>query len=146
MQLYRYFLSQSTEVCRHNPFCCFSTSVCYYCCLFRYRVSPETLGYTLCVCVSFSFTFVTAIVCADLFKTLWLFRFHFLRQRSNSRPYSEKSLNCYFVQATTIPTSSEDCVTERYYNCVYFSTCETSTSPPPPIPPHHLGNLYLSVS
>jgi len=40
-----YFVSQSSEFCRHNPLCCFSTSV--YCCLFRYRLSPETFGYTL---------------------------------------------------------------------------------------------------
>jgi hypothetical protein len=33
-QLYRYFVSQSSEFFRHNPLCCFSTSV--YCCLFRY--------------------------------------------------------------------------------------------------------------
>jgi len=25
--LYRYFVSQSSEFCRHNPLCCFSTSV-----------------------------------------------------------------------------------------------------------------------
>jgi len=30
MQLYRYSMSQSSEFCRHNPLCCFSTSV--YCC------------------------------------------------------------------------------------------------------------------
>jgi hypothetical protein len=31
VQLYRYFLSQSSEFCRHNPLCCFSTSVyCYF--------------------------------------------------------------------------------------------------------------------
>jgi hypothetical protein len=29
-ELYRYFVSQSSEFCRHNPLCCFSTSV-YYC-------------------------------------------------------------------------------------------------------------------
>jgi len=46
VQLYRYFVSQSSEFCRHNPLCCFSTSVC---CLFRYRLSPETFGYTLVV-------------------------------------------------------------------------------------------------
>jgi hypothetical protein len=45
VQLYRYFVSQSSEFCRHNPLRCFSTSVC--CCLFRYRLSPETFGYTL---------------------------------------------------------------------------------------------------
>jgi hypothetical protein len=27
MQLSRYFVSQSSEFCRHNPLCCFSTSV-----------------------------------------------------------------------------------------------------------------------
>jgi hypothetical protein len=41
------FVSQSNEFYRHNPLCCFSTSV--YCCkcAFRYRLSPETFGYTL---------------------------------------------------------------------------------------------------
>jgi hypothetical protein len=54
VQLYRYFVSQSSEFCLHNPLCCFSTSVYFYCCLFRYRVSPETFGYTLIrVCVTF---------------------------------------------------------------------------------------------
>jgi len=38
-------VSRSSEFCRHNPLCCFSTSV--YCCLFRYRLRPETFGYTL---------------------------------------------------------------------------------------------------
>jgi hypothetical protein len=45
VQLYRYFVSQSNEFYHYNPLCCFSTSV--YCCLFRYRLSPETCGYTL---------------------------------------------------------------------------------------------------
>jgi hypothetical protein len=45
VQLYRYYMSQSSEFCRHNTLCCFSTSV--YCCLFRYRLSPETFGYTI---------------------------------------------------------------------------------------------------
>jgi len=40
-------VSQSSEFCRHNPLCCFSTSVCFCCYLFRYRLSPETFGYTL---------------------------------------------------------------------------------------------------
>jgi len=46
VQLYRYFVSQSSEFCWHNPLCCVSTSV--YCCkpIFRYRLSPETFGYT----------------------------------------------------------------------------------------------------
>jgi hypothetical protein len=36
IQLYRYFVSQSSEFFRHNPLCFFSTSVC--CCklVFRY--------------------------------------------------------------------------------------------------------------
>jgi hypothetical protein len=47
VHLYRCFVSQSSEFCRHNPLCCFSTSV--YCCkrIFRYLLSPETFGYTL---------------------------------------------------------------------------------------------------
>jgi hypothetical protein len=47
VQLYRSFENQSSEFCRHNPLCCFSTSV--YCCknIFRYRFSPETFEYTL---------------------------------------------------------------------------------------------------
>jgi len=44
--LYRYFVSQSSEFCRHNPLCCFSTNV-YYCCLFRYRLNPETFGHVV---------------------------------------------------------------------------------------------------
>jgi hypothetical protein len=46
VQLYRYFVSQSSEFYRHIPSCCFSTSV-YFCCLFRHRLSPETFGYSL---------------------------------------------------------------------------------------------------
>jgi hypothetical protein len=45
MQMYRYFVTQSSEFCRHNTLCCSSMSVCF--CLFRYRLSPETFGYTL---------------------------------------------------------------------------------------------------
>jgi hypothetical protein len=48
VHFYRYYVSQSSEFCRHNPLCCFSTSV--YCCLFHYRLSPVTFGYTL-VCM-----------------------------------------------------------------------------------------------
>jgi hypothetical protein len=43
-RLYHYFVSQSSESCRHNLLCCFSVSVCR--CLFRYRPCPETFGYT----------------------------------------------------------------------------------------------------
>jgi len=49
VQLYRYFVSQSSEFCRFKPLCCFSTSFycCCYCRLFCCRFSPETFGYTL---------------------------------------------------------------------------------------------------
>jgi hypothetical protein len=43
IQLYRYFVSQSSKFYRHKPFCCFSTSACLFC----HRLSPETFGYTL---------------------------------------------------------------------------------------------------
>jgi hypothetical protein len=45
VQLCRYFVSQSSEFCRYNPLCCFSSVYC--CCLFLYRLSPETFGYAL---------------------------------------------------------------------------------------------------
>jgi len=47
VQLYRYFVSHSSEFCRHNPLCCFSTSNTKGKRIFRYRFSPETSGYTL---------------------------------------------------------------------------------------------------
>jgi hypothetical protein len=50
VQLYCYFVSQSSKSGRHNPLSCFWTSV--YCCkrIFRYRLSPETFGYSLVYC------------------------------------------------------------------------------------------------
>jgi hypothetical protein len=47
VQLYHYFVSKSSEFCRHNPLCCFS--MCLHCCKrkFHYRLSPETFGYAL---------------------------------------------------------------------------------------------------
>jgi hypothetical protein len=50
VQLYRYFVRQSSEFCHHNPLCYFSMSVCCCYCLFHYRLSLDTFGYTL-VCV-----------------------------------------------------------------------------------------------
>jgi hypothetical protein len=35
------FVSQSSDFCRHNPLCCFSTSVYCCSCLFRYRLIQE---------------------------------------------------------------------------------------------------------
>jgi hypothetical protein len=46
VQLYRYFTSQSSEFCRHNPLCCFSTSNTEGKRIFRYGLGPETFGYT----------------------------------------------------------------------------------------------------
>jgi len=45
VELYRYFVSQSSEFCRRKSLCCFSTSVYLYLCkrIFRYRLSPELL-------------------------------------------------------------------------------------------------------
>jgi hypothetical protein len=47
VQLYRYFVSQSSEVCRHNPLCCFSMSNTKDKHISRYRLSPETFGYAV---------------------------------------------------------------------------------------------------
>jgi len=45
-QLYRYFMSQSSAFCCHNPSCCFSRSG-GGCWLFHYRLSPEAFGYII---------------------------------------------------------------------------------------------------
>jgi len=45
-KLYRYLVSHSSEFCRHNPLCYFSTSNTKGKRIYRYRLSPETLGYT----------------------------------------------------------------------------------------------------
>jgi len=50
MQLYRYFVSQSSEFCHHNPLCCFPTNSTECKCIFRYGLIPETFGYTLVAC------------------------------------------------------------------------------------------------
>jgi hypothetical protein len=47
VQLHRYFMSQYSEFCSYNPLRCFSTSVFRCKRIFRYRLSPETFGYTL---------------------------------------------------------------------------------------------------
>jgi hypothetical protein len=47
MQFYRYFVSQSSEFCLRNPLCCFSKSNTKSRRIFRYRLRPETFGYTL---------------------------------------------------------------------------------------------------
>jgi len=43
--LYRYFVSQSSEFCRHDLFVA-SQRVFIAVCIFRYGLSPETFGYT----------------------------------------------------------------------------------------------------
>jgi len=45
VQLYRYFVSQSSKFCYLKVLCCFSTSAYY--CSFRYRLSPDTFGCTV---------------------------------------------------------------------------------------------------
>jgi hypothetical protein len=55
---YRYFMSQSSEFCSHNPLCCFSTSNTKGKRIFLYRLSPETRFYE---CVSNSCTKIRRI-------------------------------------------------------------------------------------
>jgi hypothetical protein len=46
LQLYRYFMSQSSEFCRHNPLCCFSISVyCFYFVIDSFRKLLDTPSY-----------------------------------------------------------------------------------------------------
>jgi hypothetical protein len=46
VQFYRYFVSQSSEFCHYNLFCWLSTSNNKDKPILRYRLSPETFGYT----------------------------------------------------------------------------------------------------
>jgi len=63
LQLYRYFVSQSSEFCRHYYLCCFSTSNTKGKRIFRYRLSPETFGYThICSSVLGFFFFLTKLL------------------------------------------------------------------------------------
>jgi hypothetical protein len=74
VQFYRYFVSQSNEFCRHNPLCCFSTSVCS-CCLFRYRLSSETFGYNLVLWeVNSSDHFIS------MSTSIYAIKFHYLQK------------------------------------------------------------------
>jgi hypothetical protein len=49
-----YFVCQSSEFCRHNPLYCFLTSNTEGKSIFRYRLSPETFGYILVLCLLFA--------------------------------------------------------------------------------------------
>jgi hypothetical protein len=58
VQLYRYFMSRSSEFCRHNPLCCFSTSV--YCCkhIFKYDSVRKLLDTSSCIASHFKYHYV----------------------------------------------------------------------------------------
>jgi hypothetical protein len=59
VQLYRSFVSQSSEFCRLNPLCCFLTSVyCCYC-LFRYDSVRKLLDIPWNYCDVFRLSFMT---------------------------------------------------------------------------------------
>jgi hypothetical protein len=49
VKLYRYFVSQSSEFCRHNTLCCFSTSVCCYFVIDSVRKLLDTPSYSICI-------------------------------------------------------------------------------------------------
>jgi hypothetical protein len=57
------------EFYRHNPSCSFSKSV--YCCkrIFRYRLSPETFGYTLVCFVGELYLSMLQCSCFVIYKT-----------------------------------------------------------------------------
>jgi hypothetical protein len=63
VQLYRYFMSHSSDFYHHNPLCCFSTSV--YCCKrVSHPLSPETFGYTLlCGCNHIKLSGKSCLLC-----------------------------------------------------------------------------------
>jgi hypothetical protein len=52
----------------HNLLCCFSTGVYCYCCLFRYRLSPETFGYTIVLLLLITLESVTKLSLATVLE------------------------------------------------------------------------------
>jgi hypothetical protein len=59
VQLYRYFVSQSNEFCLHKSFVLLLNE-CLFCKrIFRYRLSPETFGYTF---VCYIIQYVTFVI------------------------------------------------------------------------------------
>jgi hypothetical protein len=52
VQLYHYFVSQSSEFYHHNPLCCFWMSSTKDKCIFRYWLSPETWIHPCISCLS----------------------------------------------------------------------------------------------
>jgi len=57
VQLYRYFVSQSSEFCRHKPLKRTAASNTKGKRKFPYRLSPETFGYTLLVWLQICFLY-----------------------------------------------------------------------------------------
>jgi len=58
VHFYRYFMSLSSEFCRHNPLYCFSTSVYCYKLIFRYDSVRKPLDTPLYTIKLHSVTFV----------------------------------------------------------------------------------------
>jgi len=66
--LYRYFVSPSSEFCRHNPFCCFSTSIFFvaYFVIDSVRKLSDALSYNLIMSSLTQMIFIQTIY-------LWVF-------------------------------------------------------------------------
>jgi hypothetical protein len=112
VQLYRYFVSQSSEFCLHNPLYCFSTSNTKGKRIFRYCLSPETFGYTLCVCIR-------VCVCGGGLKhNFWLkkWRWHWKLFRNRSSKNVSNSDSITGLSAKLLPRG----VLQRWLHSVSF--------------------------
>jgi hypothetical protein len=91
--------SQSRDFCRHNPLCCFSPSV--YCCkrIFRYRLSPETFGYTLV----YMYAYVCVCVCVCTLYASGNFVFFYELTNCMKQSPSWKADHCFAVGQEILP-------------------------------------------
>jgi hypothetical protein len=73
VQLYLYFVSESSEFCCHNPLCCFSTSNTKGKLIFHYWLNPETFWYTL-VCWGFVVVHCVVFFPILILKVIYLYK------------------------------------------------------------------------
>jgi hypothetical protein len=74
-------VSQFSEFCHHNTLCCFPNVYCCFCCLFRYRLSPEIFGYTLVfiLVIIYLLIYLFIYLCIYLFIYLFIYAvIHFI--------------------------------------------------------------------
>jgi hypothetical protein len=127
VQLYRYFVSQSSEFCRHNPLKGTATSNTKGKRIFRYRLSPETFGYTLVKPSTTTFGVIYFLLRAFFIKYVrslcFVRRYPGRLRHAESRPESRSALRagfqhcCLETGVTNKPSLTSQC--DRQFRNVF---------------------------